>query len=577
MEREQFSFANFYAKRIRRLFPALIALLFSCALIEYFIGLPNEVQSFGLSAISSAFYFSNHFFLSQNDYFAESLETNPLLHTWSLSVEEQFYIVFPALLLLVFRRQRRTAGEVILVMAAISLAFSEILIYFDKSTSFFIAPSRFWQFLAGSILAIKPLKKPLPRSFMEFIALSGLGMLMASFFLYSDESTFPGISALIPTLATVMVIFAGQQRNYLSNHLLSNPIAKFFSNISYSLYLWHWPILVFYKLQISPEPSSSERNLIILLSILMGYLSWKLIENPFRRIQIANRQHKTIVAGVLASIAISLICLTFVTSEGGRGRFSTKQLSYIDFLDYNAAPYFRTDTCFLTSKSNSITSFQKDICVNFHFKKPNVLLVGDSHGAQYFSALQQSIPSVEFSQVNASGCRPVMSYIGEKRCTVLMKLALEEYAKDYKFDAIILAGRWETKDIAEISRTVEQLSMTTGKVIVLGPIIEYKQALPRLLARFNPDQRELSEARLLERVKKIDERMQSALSLSDSEYYSILNTICPNGGCRVFTSTGSPIQFDASHLTHEGALEIVEELVEQGMLRGLIDKELSNS
>ncbi len=572
-----FSLQDFYARRIKRLFPALFSVLLASAGIQFFFGLPDEINNFGRSAISAAFYFSNHFFLNQNDYFSESLEYDPLLHTWSLSVEEQFYIVFPLLLAFLYRNHRALALPILWVLAASSFAFSEVLLIENQSASFFVAPSRFWQFLAGSLLALSPLNRKMPRGVMEIVCLMGLGMITASVFLYSGKSIFPGVGALLPTLGTVLVLFAGQQHNQLSHHLLSNNIASFFSKISYSLYLWHWPLIVFFKIHVMPDPDAANRLLLIAGSILLGYLGWRYIETPIRHMNLRKQPGLVIGAGVAASVGISLIGLTFVLTDGGKDRFSEAQLSYIDYLTYDASPYYRTDTCFLTSNSNDISDFQKDICVSYHFSKPNVLLIGDSHGAQYFHALKESLPSVEFSQVNASGCRPLVNYQGEERCTVLMRLAFEQYAREYKFDAIILAGRWETEDMDALSATVDQLAKITKKVIVLGPIIEYKQALPRLLARYEAEEPALSEARLFEQVQKIDTRMQSILALSDTEYYSILNTICPHKGCKVFTQDGMPIQFDASHLTHKGALEIITLLVKQGMLKGLTKSPDNNS
>lgn len=569
MDAGTFSLKNFYARRIKRLFPALISVLLACTLVQFFFGLPDEISSFGASAISAALYFSNHYFLAQNDYFDESQESNPLLHTWSLSIEEQFYIVFPLLLLLLHRKHRAKIVPLLSLLAAISFAFSELLLIVNKSASFFVAPSRFWQFLTGGLIALAPLQRPMSRPLKEGLCLTGLAMIAVSIMQFSSHTAFPGVSALLPTLGTGLVIFSGQQGNLFTTKLLSNGVTRFFSKISYSLYLWHWPLIVFFKLYVTSDPGPPHRYLLIVGSILLGYLGWRYIEEPFRKLDLKQYPSRVIGAGLAASVVVCLFGLTFILTEGGKGRYSQEQLSYIDFLGYDASPYYRTDTCFMTSQSNGIDDFRKDICLSYHFEKPNVLLVGDSHGAQYFQALKESLPSVEFSQVNASGCRPLVNYEGEDRCTALMRLAFEQYAREYKFDAIILAGRWEAGDMTVLDETVEQLSKITKKVVVLGPIIEYRQALPRLLARYRANEPAISQARLLEEVRELDTRMSSILALSDTEYYSILDIICPQKGCKVFTQDGMPIQFDASHLTHEGALEIVTLLVKKGMLKGL--------
>lgn len=568
LDGDRFSFAKFYAKRIRRLFPALFAVLLTGAVTELLIGLPDEVYAFGLSAISSAFYVSNHYFLSQNDYFDDSLELNPLLHTWSLSVEEQFYIIFPALLFLIYRKQRGKAFAILAVVAGASLLLSEVLLHFSRAASFFIAPSRFWQFLIGALLALRPLKKPIRAVPMEFLAFGGLAILLYCFFSYSDTTLFPGINAILPTIATAMVIFAGQQKNLLASRLLSISPARFLGKISYSLYLWHWPIIVFYKIEFEPDPSSTDRYLLILLSLLAGYLSWRFIENPFRHLRIQPSEKRTLAMGVCATILIALVGIGLVTNDGGRRRYSSEKLNYINLLNYDASPYYRTDSCFLTSQSELADShiFDEQKCITFKTNQPNVLIVGDSHAAQYYYALKESLPSISFSQANASGCRPLTNYVGEKRCTDLMRLVFEVYVQKYPFDAIILAGRWEDSDLTSIAETVSQISNETDRVIVLGPIIEYKQALPRLLARHDPSDEALDAARLYSDTKEMDTQLYRMLHGLDVEYYSIVDAICPQGKCKLFSSDGMPIQFDASHLTHEGALETISSLIESGLL-----------
>ena len=569
LESQRFSFSNFYAKRVKRLFPALLVVLLFSAAVVFTIGLPDEVRTFGLSAIFSVFYFSNHYFLSQNDYFAEGLEHNPLLHTWSLSVEEQFYIVFPILLVLLFRKHKQRTVLILSLLAGLSLILSEVMLFWNKSASFFVMPSRFWQFMAGALIALKLHGREMHKAVMEGMALLGLAGIGYSIIFFSGDTLFPGIMALVPTLSTALVIYAGQQRGLWTSRLLSIRPARFFGKISYSLYLWHWPVIVFYKLEFQPNPSSDERMFLILLSILLGYLSWKFIEQPARHYSTQSHNRMVLGGGLVTTMAIAAIGLTFLFTDGRRHRFSEKQLSYISYLEYDADPYYRTDTCFLTSNSG-IADFNKDICINFHFEKPNVLLVGDSHGAQYYAALRQAVPSVEISQVNASGCRPLVDAEGEERCTVLMELALESYVREYAFDAVILAGRWEEDDLEVLQSTIDSLTSVVENVIVLGPIIEYKQALPRILARYGLNNEELEASRLTDEVAEIDQQMKSILELTKSEYYSILNTICPTEGCKVFTENGMPIQFDGSHLTHEGAIEIVDSLVEQGFLRKYI-------
>ena len=566
LESDHFSFLNFYAKRIRRLFPALMVVLLFCALLVTLFGLPDETHLFGLSAISSTLYVSNHYFLSLNSYFDSSLEANPLLHTWSLSVEEQFYIVFPFFIFLLFKRARKKTTQIIIGVLIASLVFSEVMTNANQPAAFFLAPSRFWQFLAGALLALNPSKKLLPRPVMELIGWVGLGLIVISILTFSEYTPFPGLYAIVPTLGTVGLLYAGQSSGLLLASMLKNRIARFFGNISYSLYLWHWPLIVFYKLELSPEPSTMERYALVAVSIMMGYLSWQFIEQPFRKFSVSRYRQRIYYYGAAASVVLVFIGIWFVTTDGIKSRYSSDQLVFVDYLEYDADASFRTDTCFLTSNVNGAEAFDEENCLEVDNGRPNILLIGDSHAAQYFAAFEKVIPQATFSQVTASGCRPLINYKGASRCTDLMRKAFEEYIEYEKFDAIVLAGRWQRNDLNALPETIQYLNNRTENVIVLGPVIEYRQALPRILAKNGPDEEILKSARRYAGVKTIDERVQHILAPLDVQYYSILEIMCPENECIIQTSDGMPIQFDASHLTLQGAIEIVEAIVEKGFV-----------
>ena len=565
LQQGEFSFGTFYAKRIRRLFPALTVVLLFCALVVILVGLPGETHEFGWSAISATLYVSNHYFLSIDSYFDSSLAMNPLLHTWSLSVEEQFYIVFPALLVLLHRRTRTWTFAILCGLLVGSFVFSELLIHSAEAAAFFIAPSRFWQFLIGALIALKPTML-LQRRWMELIAWVGLILISLSIAYFSEETPFPGIYAVIPTLGSACLIYAGQQQGLFIGGLLKNAVASFFGKISYSLYLWHWPLIVFYKLEFSPEPSSSERYLLIIASIVVSYISWRFIEQPFRVFSTRRYKRRIYAGGVITSLVLLVMGFWLIYTDGIKSRYSSDQLAFVEYLEYDADPLFRTDTCFLTSKVDGADAFDEENCITKNGERSNVLILGDSHAAQYYAAFKEVYPDIAFSQITASGCRPVKPYDGEKRCTDLMRAAFEEYAPREQFDAIILAGRWERNDLDALPKTIRYLNKVSDQIIVLGPVIEYRQALPRVLAKNGLDEREIKETRRYSLIKDIDVRTHTLLSTLDVEYYSILDIMCPNQKCWVQTPDGMPVQFDASHLTYLGAVEVVRAMEKRGLL-----------
>ncbi|MFK7849084.1 MAG: acyltransferase family protein [Rhodothermales bacterium] len=570
LDAKTFSFSTFYAKRIKRLFPALIVMLLGCSIVEFFLGMPIEAYTFGEGAIASVFYVSNHFFLSINGYFDASLKLNPLLHTWSLSVEEQFYIFFPGLLYLVFKAGRSKAFLWIVLLLVASFGFSEYLLDVNESAAFFLAPSRFWEFLLGCLIAIWPAKRLLPQSGMEAMGWLGMCMIVFGIFSLSDASVFPGVNALWPALGTALVIFSGQQSGLVISKILSNRIARFFSKISYSLYLWHWPLIVFYKLEINPVPSDSQRIFLILASMLLGYLSWKFVEETTRKISVEKHKKAIYWSGVVSTCCITCIGLVFVLTEGRKNRFSKKELSYIEYLNYDASQQFRTGSCFLTNKFDSLSYFDADECVRIDAEKPNVLIIGDSHAAQYAGALKDVFPTIELSQITASGCLPVLDTDGEHRCTELMKMGFEKTIVSERFDSIILAGRWDTEDVDNAIKTVNRLAEYAPEVVVFGPIIEYNQSLPRLLLRFGDVKQKIHNDEYYQRLQSIDQSLSAAFNNSRVQYYSILDAICPDEDCMLFTDEGDLMQFDSSHLTKSGSVEIISRLREAGLYKNLL-------
>lgn len=554
-EQDKFGFSTFYLKRIRRLFPALFAMLLICSIVVMSLGLGREIEMYGKSAISSILYISNFFFLSQNDYFASDLKVNPLLHTWSLSVEEQFYLVFPALLYFLHKYQKARATVAIGIVAIISLVLSESLLYIDKPTAFFISPSRFWQFLTGSLLALTSTQIRINRTISELIALTGLGLLLASCLWYSDYTSFPGINALLPTAGAAMLILGARAPSTMSNRLLSSTPARFFGDISYSLYLWHWPIIVFYKLYVNPELDPVTTVGLFIASVIVGYLNWKYVELPTRAIDLQKNARPVYISALAASLAFVAFGAGAIWSDGYRFMLSKEKLYYGNYLGYK--PHARSGTCFLELE-NDIASFDESACLTPADNKTNILLVGDSHAAHYYSGMMEF--DVHVAQATSSGCRPTTSTIGIARCTELIRTVLSEYVKKYQYDAIILSGRWKYSDIEYLRPTIEILRQHSEQVIVLGPIIEYSQDLPVLLSRFTAngkEMRQFQKARHYEKVAKIDALLKAELKQSPAVYYSVLDIICPEETCATTDRNGVPLQFDYGHLTHEGAIFVL--------------------
>lgn len=545
-----FTLSNFYYRRVKRLLPALFAMFLVSGLFSYFLLLPDEFASYVNSLASSLFYLSNHYFYSESGYFDSGLEVAPLLHTWSLSVEEQFYIVIPAFLVLVFKKAPKSITLWLSLLALSSIILSEVLIGIDQNLSFFISPSRFWQFILGGLLSINGARinvKPLVSDL-----LGGVGLLLIGFclFFYNGQTSFPGLNAVLPTVATLLIIFSGASRGRVYQ-LLSMRVGRFFGNTSYSLYLWHWPIIVFYKMGVEPVLNKYDKVIILLLSVLLGYLSWKFIERKAGDF-IFSYTGRPFVLTISASLALCAIGFSLLGVQ--KGQFDDKQLKYASYMNYQTDAY-RAGECFLTDEYNDFSFFSQSTCVTHELGKKNSILIGDSHSAHWFESMNNNKKENEtVTQITSSGCRPLVSYDGKDRCTQLVRWGFEELIKEKKFDRIILSGRWRYNNAVQIKETIDVLKGSVAEIIVLGPTVEYDSPLPKILA-LNNNTYDIDEHRLYNKVKRIDDAMELELSKLDGvKYVSILKALCPSeNSCITITDSGAPIAFDYGHFTSEGA------------------------
>lgn len=551
-----FSLNEFYFKRVRRLLPAFLFVVLCSSALAYLLFVPQEFSKYMRSMLASITYVSNFYFYTEAGYFDFSLELSPLLHTWSLSVEEQFYIIIPAVLLLLFKSNSKTVVVWLFVFSFLSLAFSEIFTYLDRDFSFYSSPSRFWQFILGGILAVKLSSLKIKGLYYDLIGFSGIFLLVPCFFIYSGDTVLPGVNALLPTVATAMIIFSGFNRNAVLYKILSNKVGMFVGNISYSLYLWHWPVIIFYKLSISHHLGNTDKAIVLFLSIILGYLSWLFIEKNGRILISKTRSYS------LAVLSIIFVCAgSFFLQHLNGLRFTEDQLNYASYLDYKANEY-RIGVCFLAATHNNFELYDQDACVAHEEGSENYILIGDSHAAHWFGAIHSTRPpNVTVTQVTASGCYPTLPLTGSKNCTDLLRWAFEDLLPNKKYDKIILSSRWKSDSAFKIKDTVDRLRLYTDDIVVLGPTVEYDSPLPRVLA-LSKDEKEISRHRSYDKAERIDFIMEREISnLDNVRYVSIFKAICPDQNmCVTSTDEGAPIAFDTSHFTISGARHVLDQV-----------------
>ena len=555
VDRNDFSFARFYQRRIRRIIPAMFAVLAVTALFFLMIFSPFEFIAFEKSLQAAIFSISNFYFYSTVDYFNNSSDI-PLLHTWSLGVEEQFYFIFPAMVVFaakVFPRQR---VPLLVIFAVASFISSVYLTNVNQPAAFYFPTSRWWELMVGSLLAAVNLSGTFwdrPKMYLSWVGAVGV---MLSLIALNDKMPFPGFLALLPVASSAALI-AGAEIPTLPNSVLTSAAARWFGKISYSLYLIHWPVISLLWC-FTAVGNRKAAVLAVVLSVVLAWLSWKYVEAPFRK-KSATSSMKMFL--VFAAACISMLVVAKVEAIGMQSFWDRYPQAEQFQSRLGGLRKIKTDmssgSCFLTKKINDISMFDEAKCLSLSESKRNVLLIGDSHAADLILAFREVFPQINFLQASASGCPPIIDASGAERCRKLMNYIFKEWAPNHGavLDAVILSAKWQSEDVSGVAKSIEWLSAHSIKPIVIGPSPEFTVPLPRLLAysvAFKSP--ELVQKFVVKERFTLDRKFMSDPDIS-SHYISLMSALCnvkQANGCTV-TPGGTPLYFDRDHFTEEGA------------------------
>jgi len=316
-----FSFAHFYERRARRILPALFFILLICIPFAWLLLLPQELNDFGKSLAASSLFSSNILFWLESDYFGAETEFIPLIHTWSLAIEEQFYLFFPLLMISCWGIGKHRLVLILSCIATISFSFSEWGWRHFPEANFYLLLSRIWELMIGVLVAFYLLKKRQVIGYIgEFGSILGLALILLSVFFLDKSHPFPSVYALPPIIGTALVILFTHSKTIVYK-LLSIKALTFVGLISYSAYLWHQPIFVFARLYLIDEPKPLLMGLLSLLALLLAYLSWRFIETPFREKQHFS-QKQIFLFSFLGSLFFIGIGISMVATNGAAFRFN---------------------------------------------------------------------------------------------------------------------------------------------------------------------------------------------------------------------------------------------------------------
>ncbi|GLH81907.1 acyltransferase [Bradyrhizobium sp. SSBR45G] len=553
-----FSFAAFYRRRARRILPAAFAMLCTTLLGASVILLPQDTVSAAQQALAVLTFSSNILFWAQQGYFDAAGITKPLLHTWSLGVEEQYYLLFPALALAVFALRRWQMLASLLAVCAISFLLCVVQTRLQPAAAFYLLPARAWQLGLGALLAVEAV--PALRSQKLRIGAAAFGWIAlgASVNLFSPRTPYPGVAALLPCLGTAAVIWA-QPAPSKAVLVLVRPLLAI-GLWSYSLYLWHWPVVSFATAIWGPPSSAMDKLALLGACTTLALASFYLIEQPARRADWPMTARALAATGATALAASAVM----ISLSGFPARLSAQQQAIADMIGYDHKSIYEEGRCFL-DPGQALEALQSDCLAKG--TAPNILLWGDSHAAHLIYGLKRALPQTTLLRATMAQCVPYDEPGQSAGCTAFNR-RLPGVVGDLHPDIVILSGNWTRTALTPAGRasllgTIRTITAAGSKVVVIGPSPQFDRPLPHLLVaaqRFGVPTR----GHMPSLFHEVDALLRAMLKdLPQTDYVSLLALLCPGDDCVLQTSDATPLAWDAGHFTAQGSELAASGIVEQ--------------
>lgn len=556
LEAGEFSLMRFYAKRIRRIFPALFATILLTWCAGLFIFLPDIFENFSKSIVASSTFISNFYFWKSSGYFSPSALSQPLLHTWSLSVEEQYYIFAPIFTYVVFTYFGKRWLSAYIPVIIVSFILSAAAISIAPTANFYLIPTRTWELLLGALLAHR-MPAALPKKWMtELVGGFGFALILYAIFMFEEATPFPGPNALFPCIGAALLIYAGTHHSSYASKILSLPPATIIGKLSYSLYLMHWPVIVFAYLITLDKPSLAQVPVILLVTFALAYLSWRFVEQPFRVISVTRSGRKIVGGGVLAIIVFCILGGAGIATDGFAVRYPDYKHEKIAGNDQ-----WRRGSCFLNDNPD-IGKWSKDACVLTLESNPKALLWGDSFAAQYSPGIAGNNENIRYSviQYTAAGCPPVLSYhsLARPKCKEFNQNALK-IIRDNNIEMVILGAKWtdlQSRGLHQLSSTLEVLDEMGVKVYVLGQSPEFSIDV-QILAYVKGDRtkQSLDSWKVFFDLGLNDELREI---VGDERFINPMENLCDSAGVCAYRDKDVFLFEDYGHFSVEGSTRAVE-------------------
>ena len=436
LERDRFSIIEFYERRARRILPALFFVILCCIPFAYFWMGPQQLKDFSQAIFSIAFFVSNILFFIKEDYFSPAAEENPLLHTWSLAVEEQFYIFFPVMMIIMWRRGNNCAFYAIIILCILSFILSEWAWRHFPSANFYLLPSRAWELGVGSICAFAIKRHTVKPN--SYLALLGLALVLYAVLFFDESTPFPSAYALIPVVGAALIVLFASSSNIVGRFLSRRALVGV-GLVSYSAYLLHQPIFAFARIISYEHPDSISMGLLALLSLGLAYLTWRFVEQPFRvkRSGFHFSRGQIFSISALMIISFSVVGLYGHIKDGMPGRLMNSAINY-QFYE-TARPSARRGECHATPARNIAPDA---VCI-YGSAERKIAVIGDSHAVELAYAMGNMAAEHGFSVIHYSfsGCAP--SYMKESNgaCEIWTKESVDYIKAQKDIDHVIVTYR----------------------------------------------------------------------------------------------------------------------------------------
>lgn len=575
-----FSFGDFYGRRVRRILPAAAFVTVATLLAGSFLMLPTDVKALSESAIGATLSAANIYFwlFLDTGYFAASSDTVPLLHMWSLGVEEQFYMIWPALMIIAMKiGGKRLLVATGIILAIASFAVSEYFLNRDQSFAYYMLPSRAGELLVGALLFLWQDARQISAKVADAAGLVGFILVAGALILLDEKNGFPGIHSVIPSVGAALLILAGTNQSSPLSKFFGNPVARYIGLRSFSLYLWHWPVLAFYRYAYG-EPTLVGGIICLALMCALTLISYNLIETPFRA-----RTPKWLItkaAPIFAtSAAVMVVGYVLVKNNGywpTAGSYAYRKEIYTHNFNTQPASKFPFN-CQMNNYDPA--KWKLDQCVNGDKSVvPETLLWGDSNAAHYVGYLKAVAENGHFSirNISHSSCPPVMVADGlvspalADSCKAFNESA---FAESKKYKTVIVGGAWDgyarKGGKAQIAKTIRELA-ANGNQVIIALNVPVFPGLDRMctakairIPRMDcPSRAVMPDNGDSETNKFIKEQANRYPNVAT---FDIRSQICKNGTCSAYDKD-SLLYYDSGHISMVGSEMIGKAVVKAGQV-----------